>query len=179
MRPVVVSLLLAVSLMSQTVSSADTLPTPPDAAKKPHVVRAPHGAERQDEYYWLRDDSRKNPEMLAYLKAENAYADAVMARLKPIENRLYDEIVGRIKQDDSSVPYRERGFWYYSRFETGKDYPIYARRADVAGAGAEAIQKANERAISTGEQVLLDVNALAAGSPTAHREAETAKAHRG
>ncbi|MFX8086628.1 hypothetical protein ABTK81_19285, partial [Acinetobacter baumannii] len=94
-----------------------TLPTPPDAAKKPHVVRAPHGAERQDEYYWLRDDSRKNPEMLAYLKAENAYADAVMARLKPIENRLYDEIVGRIKQDDSSVPYRERGFWYYSRFE--------------------------------------------------------------
>ncbi|MFY0104283.1 hypothetical protein ABTP95_20910, partial [Acinetobacter baumannii] len=84
-------------------------PTPPDAAKKPHVVRAPHGAERQDEYYWLRDDSRKNPEMLAYLKAENAYADAVMARLKPIENRLYDEIVGRIKQDDSSVPYRERG----------------------------------------------------------------------
>ncbi len=163
MRPVVVSLLLAVSLMSQTVSSADTLPTPPDAAKKPHVVRAPHGAERQDEYYWLRDDSRKNPEMLAYLKAENAYADAVMARLKPIENRLYDEIVGRIKQDDSSVPYRERGFWYYSRFETGKDYPIYARRADVAGAGAEAIQKANEAGDFAGEQVLLDVNALAAG----------------
>lgn len=163
MRPVVVSLLLAVSLMSQTVSSADTLPTPPDAAKKPHVVRAPHGAERQDEYYWLRDDSRKNPEMLAYLKAENAYADAVMARLKPIENRLYDEIVGRIKQDDSSVPYRERGFWYYSRFETGKDYPIYARRADAAGAGAEAIQKANEAGDFAGEQVLLDVNALAAG----------------
>jgi oligopeptidase B len=163
MRPVVVSLLLAVSLMSQTASSADTLPTPPDAAKKPHVVRAPHGAERQDEYYWLRDDSRKNPEMLAYLKAENAYADAVMARLKPIENRLYDEIVGRIKQDDSSVPYRERGFWYYSRFETGKDYPIYARRADAAGAGAEAIQKANEAGDFAGEQVLLDVNALAAG----------------
>ncbi|GHE40043.1 oligopeptidase B [Vulcaniibacterium thermophilum] len=149
--------------MSQTASSADTLPTPPDAAKKPHVVRAPHGAERQDEYYWLRDDSRKNPEMLAYLKAENAYADAVMARLKPIENRLYDEIVGRIKQDDSSVPYRERGFWYYSRFETGKDYPIYARRADAAGAGAEAIQKANEAGDFAGEQVLLDVNALAAG----------------
>ena len=72
MRPLL-TLLIAV-LMTTTSTAADQ-PTPPDAAKKPHVVRAPHGAERQDEYYWLRDDSRKNPEMLAYLHAENAYAD--------------------------------------------------------------------------------------------------------
>ena len=93
------SILLAATLLMITSSpslAADT-PTPPDAAKKPHVVKAPHGAQRTDEYYWLRDDKRKNPEMLAYLNAENAYVDQVMAPLKPLENTLYDEIVGRIK----------------------------------------------------------------------------------
>ncbi|RDY68966.1 S9 family peptidase [Lysobacter soli] len=134
--------------MSTTAPTLAATATPPDAAKKPHVVKAPHGAQRNDEYYWLRDDKRKNADMLAYLNAENAYADAVMAPLKPLENKLYEEIVGRIKQDDSSVPYRERGHWYYSRFETGQDYPIYARRAGSMDAA---------------EQVLLDVNKMAAG----------------
>jgi oligopeptidase B len=142
-------LLAATLLMTNSNSSpAAGLPTPPDVAKKPHVVKAPHGAERNDEYYWLRDDTRKNPEMLAYLNAENAYVDQVMASLKPLENTLYDEIVGRIKQDDSSVPYRERDYWYYTRFATGQDYPIYARRAGNMDAA---------------EEVLLDVNAMAKG----------------
>ncbi|BDU15251.1 S9 family peptidase [Lysobacter auxotrophicus] len=141
-------LLLSALLMSTTATTLAATATPPDAAKKPHVVKAPFGAQRNDEYYWLRDDARQNPEMLAYLNAENAYADAVMAPLKPLENKLYEEIVGRIKQDDSSVPYRERGHWYYSRFETGQDYPVYARRAGTMDAP---------------EQVLLDVNQMAAG----------------
>src|SRR6476659_8357300 len=132
--------LIAIALMTSN-SMASDLPQPPDVAKKSHVVKAPHGAERQDEYYWLRDDTRKNPEMLAYLNAENAYADAYMQRLKPVENRLYDEIVGRIKQDDSSVPFRHRGWWYYSRFEAGKDYPVHARRRDAAGIDAMSIQR--------------------------------------
>lgn len=132
---------------AMTAHAAD-LPTPPDVAKKPHVVKAPHGAERVDEYYWLRDDTRKDPAMLAYLNAENAYADAVMAPLKPLQGKLYDEVVARIKQDDSSVPYRERGYWYYTRFETGQDYPIHARR---------------KGSMDAAEEVLLDVNAMAAG----------------
>ncbi|KGQ17997.1 Protease II [Lysobacter dokdonensis DS-58] len=139
--------LLALTLMTSTTSAAD-LPQPPDVAKKPHVVKAPFGAERNDEYYWLRDDTRKNPDMLAYLNAENAYTDAFMAPLKPLQETLYEEIVGRIKQDDASVPYRERGYWYYSRFETGKDYPIHARR---------------KGAMDAAEEVLLDVNVMAAG----------------
>ena len=110
--------------------------TPPDVEKRPHTVTSPHG-ERQDEYYWLRDDERKDPQMLAYLNAENAYADAVLAPLKALEDKLYDEIVARIKQDDSSVPARDRGYWYYTRFETGKDYPIHARRADRVGLDAD------------------------------------------
>jgi oligopeptidase B len=127
--------------------SAFAPPAPPVAAQKPYEVKAPHGATRQDEYYWLRDDTRKAPEMLEYLKAENAYADSVMASLKPFEEKLYSELVGRIKQDDSSVPYHYKGYWYYTRFEEGKEHPIHARR---------------KGSMDAPEQVMLDVNQLAA-----------------
>ena len=136
--------------------------TPPDVEKRPHTVTSPHGA-RQDEYYWLRDDTRKDPQMLAYLNAENAYADAVLAPLQAQEDKLYDEIVARIKQDDSSVPERDRGYWYYTRFETGKDYPVHARRADRVGLDAVSIQAANDRGDFVGEEILLNVNVLAEG----------------
>jgi oligopeptidase B len=156
-------LFLTIVLMT-SAAHAQTPATPPDAAKKPHVVKAPHGATRNDEYYWLRDDKRKNPEMLAYLQAENAYTDQVMAPLKPLEEKLYEEIVGRIKQDDSSVPSRERGWWYYTRFETGQDYPIHARVKDAPGTTAgELYARIQKEGAIEGEQVLLDVNALAKG----------------
>jgi oligopeptidase B len=131
-----------------TVSAIPPHLSPPDAERRPHTVRAPFGATREDEYYWLRDDARSDPAMLAYLAAENAYADAAMAPLQPLQQRLYEEIVGRIQQDDSSVPYRERGYWYYTRFETGQDYPIHARRRG---------------SMEAPEEILLDVNAMAAG----------------
>ncbi|TNJ33005.1 S9 family peptidase [Arenimonas terrae] len=124
------------------------LPAAPVAARKPYEVKAPHGATRNDEYYWLRDDTRKNEEMLAYLTAENAYTDAVLKPLEALEASLYDELVGRIKQDDASVPYLEDGYWYYTRFETGKEYPVYARRKGTMDAP---------------EQVLFDVNVMAEG----------------
>jgi oligopeptidase B len=122
-------------------------PRPPIAAVRPHVVRSPHG-DRVDPYYWLRDDTRQDPEVLAYLTAENAYTDAMLAAARPLEERVYGEIVGRIKQDDASVPYRKRGYWYYSRYETGSDYPIYARKRGT---------------LEAPEEILLDENALAAG----------------
>ena len=140
-----------------------TLPTPPRAARHPHTVTAPHGAQRQDPYYWLRDDERSHPDVLAYLHAENAYADAMLAASKPVQDALYDEIVARIQQDDASVPFRERGYWYYARFETGKDYPIHARRKHAEGVDAASILHANATGDFSGEQVLLDVNLLAAG----------------
>lgn len=123
-------------------------PRPPVAARKPHEVKAPFGAVRQDPYYWLRDDSRKDPEMLAYLAAENGYADALLTPTKPLQDRLYAEITGRIKQDDSSVPYAQNGYFYYTRFEPGGDYPIVARRKGT---------------MSAPEQILLDQPAMAAG----------------
>ena len=128
---------------------ADSAPlTPPVAEERPHEVTAPHGATRQDEYYWLRDDERADPDMLAYLEAENGYADAVMAPLADSQAALYGELVGRIKQDDSSVPYKYKDYWYYTRFEEGQEYPIYARRRGNMDAP---------------EEVMLDVNRLAEG----------------
>lgn len=129
-------------------TAASPLLTPPVAAKKPHEVEGPNGLKRQDEYYWLRDDTRKNPEMLDYLKAENAYADSLMAPLNDSQEKIYQEIIARVKQDDSSVPYFERDYWYYTRYEPGQDYPVYARR------------KGNMQAK---EEIMLDGNAMAAG----------------
>ncbi len=146
MKPVLT--LLIASLMTTSASSFAALPSPPDVAKHPHVVKTPFGATRNDDYYWLRDDKREDKAMLAYLNAENAYTDQVMAPLKPLEDTLYNEIVGRIKQDDASVPYRERGYWYYTRFEAGKDYPIQARR---------------KGSMEAPEEILLDVNQMAQG----------------
>ncbi|MGH6615808.1 S9 family peptidase [Sphingomonas sp.] len=127
---------------------AQEAPTPPVAAKKPHEIRAPFGATRQDDYYWLRDDTRKNPDMLAYIKAENIYADTVLAPTKKLQDTIYNEVVGRIKQDDSSVPYLKNGYYYYTRFDTGADYPVAARRRGSMDAP---------------EEVLLDQPKLAAG----------------
>jgi len=128
---------------------ADSVPAqPPVAGQRPHEVTAPHGAARQDEYYWLRDDERADPDMLAYLEAENDYADAVMAPLADSKAALYEEIVGRIKQDDSSVPYKYKDYWYYTRFEEGQEYPIHARR---------------EGSMDAPEEIMLDVNELAEG----------------
>src|SRR5271170_142795 len=120
---------------------------PPVAAPRPHSVPSPWGS-RTDPYYWLRDDERANPEVLAYLAAENAYRERCMSAGKPFENALYEEIVSRLKQDDSSVPYRKRGYWYNSRFEAGKEHPIFVRR---------------KGSLEAPEEVLLDANALAVG----------------
>lgn len=114
-----------------------------------HRVASPHG-ERDDPYYWLRDDTRSDPDMLAYLKAENAYTKAILAPAQPLIDQLYTEIVARLKQDDATVPVRYRGYWYAIRYATGQEYPIVVRRADVANAA---------------EVVLLDGNALASGQP--------------
>ncbi len=129
------------------MSKAAHSPTPPVAEVRPYPVVSPSGT-RIDPYYWLRDDLRLDPKVIGYLQAENAYADAIMVPLAPLQERLYEEIVSRIPKDDVTVPFRERGHWYYTRFQSGREYPIYARRRDVPDAE---------------EQILLDGNVMAAG----------------
>jgi oligopeptidase B len=120
---------------------------PPVAAVRPHEVPSPHGG-RVDDYYWLRDDARTAPDVLEYLRAEDAYRVAMTAAWKPLEDQLYREIVGRIRQDDSSVPYRDNGYWYLHRYQTGDEYPVYARRPG---------------SVDGPEQVLLDLRENARG----------------
>ncbi|HRQ63998.1 MAG TPA: S9 family peptidase [Xanthomonadaceae bacterium] len=128
---------------------ADVRPMPPEphAEARPFVVESPQG-NREDPWFWLRDDERKDPDVIAYLEAENAYLEAYEKPYAGLIDKLYDEIVGRIKQDDSSVPVFENGYWYYVRFEEGKEYPIYARR---------------KGSMEAPEEILLDVNVMAEG----------------
>ena len=117
-------------------------PGPPVAAKKPYQVSSPNGS-REDDYYWLRDDSRQSPEVLDYLKQENVYRDATMAATRALQQKLYDELVGRLKPDDSSVPVYEHGYWYNTRFVPGLDYPVYVRRKGSLTAPEEVLLDGN------------------------------------
>ncbi len=121
--------------------------TPPVALREPHPVVL-HGDTLPDDYFWLRD--RERPEVRAYLEAENGYTDAVLQPFKAVETSLYDEMLARIKQTDLSVPYRDTGYWYWSRTEEGNQYPTYCRRRDADGAP---------------DEVLLDLNLMAVGHP--------------
>lgn len=122
-------------------------PQPPIAAVHSYAVQSPNGV-RSDNYYWLRDDARMRPEVLDYLKAENTYYAAMTAHTKTLEDTLYNEIIGRIKQDDSTLPAKYKHFHYYTRYEEGHEYPVFARRRDSENAP---------------EQVMLDGNAMAQG----------------
>ncbi|HEY4175187.1 MAG TPA: S9 family peptidase [Kofleriaceae bacterium] len=120
---------------------------PPVAPRREHAVVSPHGT-RSDPYYWLRDDKREDTDVLAYLNAENAYTNEMLAPVRGLEETLFAEMRARMKEDDATVPTLDRGYWYYARYETGKQYPIYARRAGTMQAP---------------EELLLDGNALAHG----------------
>lgn len=115
---------------------------PPLAAKKPKDVSV-HEDQRIDDYFWLRE--KNNPAVVSYLEQENAFTEAVLAPAKELRATLYREMVGRIKEDDSSAPVSFLGFNYYTRTEKNKQYPIYCRKSAATGAG---------------EEILLDLNAL-------------------
>lgn len=130
----------------QTTASAPVL-APPLAAARPHRFDE-HGTVRVDQYYWLRD--RDNPEVIKYLEDENAYTKAVMAHTEALQERLFEELKGRVRQTDQSVPYRQGGYYYYTRLVEGKNYPIYARKRG---------------SLDAPEEILIDGNALGEGKP--------------
>ena len=133
--------------MTETMSQSG-IPAPP-TARKHHTETQTHGVLLADDYAWLRD--KDNPDVTAYLEAENAYATAVMAPLDGLREELYQEMLSHVKQTDISVPYRDGDWWYYSRTQEGLQYGIYCRkRGGPAGPEADAA-----------EQILLDGNELA------------------
>ncbi len=116
---------------------------PPSARIIPQELSV-HGDVRTDNYYWLRD--REDPEVTAYLEAENEYAEQVMAHTEDLQETLFEEIKGRIKPNDESVPVLLNGYLYYTRFEEGQEYPVYCRK---------------KGSLEEEEEVILDVNELA------------------
>ena len=117
----------------------------PIAKKSPRELHA-HGEIRVDNYYWLNE--RENPEVIEYLQQENLYQETMMKDTEELQKQIYDEIVGRIKQDDVSYPIKRNGYYYYSRYEEGQEYPVYCRRKDN---------------MENPEEILLDGNKMAEG----------------
>ncbi len=136
---------LMVPLSVLLFTAADNFPAPPVAKKVPHITEV-NGRQLVDNYFWLRD--KPNPEVRAYLEAENAYTDAVMKPTEPLQKKLYDEMLSRVKETDVEVPYREGDYFYYTRVEAGKQYPIRCRK---------------KASLEAPEEILLDINELAKG----------------
>jgi oligopeptidase B len=126
--------------------SLPPIPAAPPVARRVPTIDVLHGERREDDYSWLRQ--KGGPEVIAYLEAENAYTDAAMKPTEAFQETLYHEMLGRIKEDDQTVPYRRGGYLYYSRTEKGKQYPIYCRKAG---------------SLDALEAITLDLNALADG----------------
>ncbi len=126
-------------------ATIDAVPQSPVARREPveHVL---HGDRRVDDYAWLRQ--KENPNVIAYLEAENAYTDAILQPTEQLQEKLYQEMLGRIQQTDLTVPYRLRGYFYFTRTHEGKQYPLHFRRRQPEGSP---------------EELLLDLNQLAAG----------------
>src|SRR5882757_9154991 len=139
------SLILACAYALAADDASSSLPAPPVAKKVPKTTEI-NGRTMVDNYYWLRD--KKNPEVKAYLEAENAYTDAVMKPTETLQKKLYDEMLSRIKETDIEVPYKEGGYYYYSRTEAGKQYQIHCRK---------------KGGLDAPEEVVIDVNELAKG----------------
>ncbi|MBC8173101.1 MAG: oligopeptidase B, partial [Chitinophagales bacterium] len=100
--------------------------TPPVAQRIPHEIHNDHGGVRIDYYYWMRD--RNDKKVTDYLTAENLYVDSALAHTKPLQQKLFNEMKNRIKEDESSVPYKKGEYYYYTRYEEGGEYPIYCRK---------------------------------------------------
>ncbi|MDQ6764519.1 MAG: S9 family peptidase [Verrucomicrobiota bacterium] len=161
-------LLLSTSLLradeDSSVKLDPSVAKPPVAPRHAKVVGL-HGDKIDDPYFWLRE--KENPEVLAHLKAENAYAAAVMAPFQGLEDSLYREMLGRIKQADVSAPYPQRGYWLYQRTEEGRQYPIFCRKKGDVDAPEEIVLNVNELAVgqkfmAVGSFAYSDDNALLA-----------------
>jgi oligopeptidase B len=145
----------------------------PPVAKKIKKELVIHDHTRIDNYYWFNE--RENPEVRKYIEMENSYAKAVMNDTEKIQEKIYNEIIGRIKQSDETVPYFKKGYYYYTRYESGKEYPVYCRKKETLEAKEEIILDVNKMAKGyeyyhvSGYSVSMDNNYIAFGVDTLSR----------
>lgn len=147
--------LLVIAAACSTPNEKKTEDIPPPVAEKKPFEIASNGHTRVDNYFWMRlSDEQKNAtdkdeqtqQVLSYLNAENDYLKAKTKHTEALQKKLYDEMVGRIKQTDESVPYKSNGYWYYNRYEQGQEYPIYCRKKGSMDAKEEIMLNVNEMA---------------------------------
>jgi len=159
--------------MSEIISQENESMTKPPIAKRVEKKLSIHDDTRTDYYFWL--NQREDPEVIAYLEAENKYTEKKLKHTEGFQKKLYDEMISRIKQEDQSVPYKDNGYYYYSRFEEGKEYPIYCRKNGSLDAEEEIMLNVNEMAEGysyyqvAGLSVSPDNNFLAFGVDTLSR----------
>lgn len=132
----IVSVLFFIACNQNSMEETKIEINPPVAKKTPKELTI-HGDTRIDNYYWLRDMDRKDPEMIKYLNEENDYTKAKFGHTEEFQNTLYEEMIGRLDQTDESVPVKWNGYWYYSRYEEGKEYPLYCRKKETLDAKEE------------------------------------------
>jgi oligopeptidase B len=136
--------LFTTNLMAQNNSMKDS--QTPVAAKKPKVLKI-HGYEIVDNYAWLRDrNDKKDPEIIKYLEDNNKYTESIMASTNDLQKKLYEEMLGRLKQTDESLPTKIGEYWYYNKTQEGKNYPVYVRRKGTMKAPEEVLLDQNEMA---------------------------------
>lgn len=141
----ILTLIFAIACKKDTPMKTTDKILAPTAEKKPKTLEK-HGDVRVDNYYWLNE--KDNEEVIDYLERENDYYNKMTAHTKEFQKSLFEEMKGRIKEDDSSVPYKYNGYWYITKYETGKDYPVYTRKKD---------------SLTANEEVLFDCNKMAEG----------------
>ena len=117
----------------------------PIAKKIPHAMEI-HGHQRVDNYYWMRDDERRDPVILAHLNAENKYADAMLAEQKPLQELLFNELKARIVKDDNTVPAKDGNYWYHSEINGDQEFSNYYRSSSFSSADKTLLLDVNERA---------------------------------
>jgi oligopeptidase B len=185
-KPIVKSVLITLILSSVISCSDNTQEStnkmkastandkPPVAKKVEHVIET-HGHQRNDPYYWLRDDKRENKEVLDYLEAENRYTKEKLAHTQELQQKLYEEMTKRLEPNKESVPVFEKGYWYSSMFKAGKDYRIHIRQKESLSAPQEVLIDENSRANGheyyrlAGFELSSDLNLLAISEDTVSR----------
>jgi len=140
----IVTLIFLLSMMNNSCNQPQSIQVKAPDAKKIKKELTIHNDTRIDNYYWLND--REDSEVIAYLEAENAYTEAILKHTEAFQEKIYKEMVSRIKQDDETVPYRSNGYYYYTRYEEGKEYPIYCRKKGNVDGQEEIMINVNEMA---------------------------------
>ena len=144
-----INFFLAILIFSLGIHAQNMNDTKPPVAKKEPKVLKIHGYEITDNYFWLRDrNDKKNPEVIKYLEDNNKYTEATMASTADLQKKLYDEMIGRLKQTDESLPTKIGEYWYYNKTQEGKNYPVYCRK---------------KGSMEGKEEILLDQNEMAKG----------------